>query len=186
MHPATRLASHLAAFGSLLVLTAASPVAVRAQAAPKAGAAEARHADPASSGALYDELVRMDSLLFDAGFVTCDAEKVHAMLTEDAEFYHDKTGLESGSRLRESFERLTGSCPRERGIRRELIPGSARVYPMQGYGAIQMGDHRFVERGAPTMTVAKFVHLWRKTDDGWKLSRVLSFDHRPVPSAPAP
>ena len=66
------------------------------------------------------------------------------------------------------------------------MSGSLQVYPIKGYGAVQTGVHRFVERGVPTMTVAKFVHLWRKTDDGWKLSRVLSFDHHPVSSAHVP
>ncbi len=140
-------------------------------------------ADPATSGALYEELARMDSLLFDAAFVTCDAAKANAILTDDIEFYHDKTGFESGQQVRETFQRLTGSCPGERGIRRELVTGSLQVYPMKAYGAVQTGTHRFVERGAPTMTVAKFVHLWRKANGEWKLSRVLSFDHRPASSS---
>jgi ketosteroid isomerase-like protein len=133
--------------------------------------------DPSTSGPLYDDLARMDSLLFDAGFVTCNADKVNSFFSDDVEFYHDRTGLESGQQVRDTFKRLTASCPGGRGIRREIVAGSLRVYPMQGYGAIQMGLHRFVERGTPTHTVARFVHLWQQKDGRWKITRVLSFDH---------
>jgi ketosteroid isomerase-like protein len=135
----------------------------------------------------------MDSVLFDAAFVTCDVAKTSSFFTDDVEFYHDKTGLEKGQQVRDSFKRLTSSCPRGRGIRRELVSGTLRVYPIKDYGAVQMGEHRFVEGGAPTHTVARFVHLWQKKDGVWRISRVLSFDHlptrdesgsRPSPSTP--
>jgi Domain of unknown function (DUF4440) len=137
--------------------------------------------DPSASGPLYDELARMDSILFDAAFVSCDIEKTNSLFTDDIEFYHDKTGLERGQQVRESFRRLTASCPRDRGIRRELVAGTLRVYPIKDYGAVQMGVHRFVQRGASTYTVARFVTLWQKKDGGWIIPRVLSFDHLPMP-----
>jgi ketosteroid isomerase-like protein len=158
-----------------------------------AAAPAAAQSDPSTSGPLYDELARLDSLLFDAAFVTCSAEKAISFFTDDVEFYHDQSGFESGQQVRDSFKRLTASCPGGRGIRRELVAGSLRVYPMKNYGAVQMGLHRFIERGAPTHTVARFVHLWRNKDGQWKITRVLSFDHlptrdesvsRPTPSTP--
>ena len=100
------------------------------------------------------------------------------MLADDVEFYHDQTGLESGQQVRETFQSFTQSCPGDRGVTRELVDGSLHVYPIKDYGAIQMGVHRFRERGAPTSTVAKFVHLWQRKDGAWRLTRVLSFDHR--------
>jgi hypothetical protein len=124
--------------------------------------------DETSSGALYDELARLDSLLFDAFFVKCDAEKTNSFFTDDLEFYHDLTGLKSGQTARDAFK----FCPRDNGGTRVLVPGSLRVYPIKDYGAIQMGVHRFGQ------TEAKFVHLWRKKDGQWKITRVLSFDHR--------
>lgn len=143
-------------------------------------------ADSATSGPLYDELARLDSLIFAASFVACDYETAAALFTDDVEFYHDLTGASYGDEVREDFRRLTTSCPRENGVTRELIAGSLEVYPMQDYGAVQRGVHRFTERGAATRTVAKFVHLWQRQADGtWKISRVLSFDHRPEP-IPAP
>jgi ketosteroid isomerase-like protein len=137
--------------------------------------------DPSTSGALYDELARMDSTLFDAAYVTCDTAKLDALMMDDVEFYHDRTGLESGAQLRQSFQRLTQSCPHGQGITREVVAGSMHVYPIANYGAVQTGEHRFVERGVATMTVARFVHVWRRQGDVWKVARILSFDHQSVP-----
>jgi hypothetical protein len=139
---------------------------------------EQAQSDPSTSGALFDELARMDSILFNAAFIACDIQTINSLLSDDVEFYHDKTGRELGQQVRESFQRLTQSCPRDRGITRELVEGSLQVYPMKDYGAIQMGVHRFVERGATTATTAKFIHLWHQRDGKWTLTRVLSFDHR--------
>jgi ketosteroid isomerase-like protein len=165
-HTPTRLTM----LACVLAVMVAAPAALSAQ------------ADSSTAGPLYDELARMDSLLFNAAFVACDAPQAIAMLADDVEFYHDQTGLESGQQVRETFQRFTQSCPGDRGVIRELVAGSLQVYPIKGYGAIQMGVHRFVERGAPTSTIAKFVHLWHQTEGGWRLARVLSFDHRPAPT----
>jgi hypothetical protein len=125
------------------------------------------------AGPLYDELARMDSLLFHTAFVSCNPDSFQAFFTEDVEFYHDRAGASFG----EDVRTLRG-CPRDQGVRRVLIEGSLEVYPMNGYGAIQMGEHRFVEAGAETSTIAKFVHLWRHEDGRWRIARVLSFEHK--------
>lgn len=139
--------------------------------------------DPSRSGALYDELARMDSVLFDAAFVTCDAAKINSLLNDDIEFYHDQTGFSSGQEVRRDFQRLTQNCPRDNGIARRLVVGSLQVYPMKDDYVIQMGAHRFVEEGRQTSTIARFVHLWQKKGKAWRLARVLSFDHRVEKSA---
>lgn len=136
--------------------------------------------DPTRSGALYDELARMDSLVFDAAFVACDTTRSNALFTDDVEFYHDRGGLSVGPAVRANTARMASSCPGKRGLRRVLVPGSLRVYPIHEYGAAQMGEHRFVEQGAATATTAQFVHVWQKKEGVWRISRVLSLDHRPV------
>lgn len=138
--------------------------------------------DSSRSGALYDELARMDALVFDAAFVACDAKRASAWLRDDVEFYHDQTGLRSGPEVREDFERLTKNCPRAAGITRRIVPGSLQVFPLKGGYAIQMGEHRFVNDAARTSTMARFVHVWQKIDGAWRLARVLSFDHHPEPA----
>lgn len=130
--------------------------------------------DAARSGPLFEELARMDHELFEAAFVTCNASKFRALFTDDAEFYHDRTGASVGEAAR-----TLKSCPRDNGVTRTLQPGSLEVYPMQGYGAIQIGRHVFARKGEPGSEIAKFVHLWKRDDGVWRLARVLSFDHRP-------
>ncbi len=94
-------------------------------------------------GPLFDALARMDSIVFEASFVSCDAVAANASFTDDVEFYHDQTGFAAGDQVRENTKRLTASCPRERGITRTVVTDSLRVYPTQGYGAVQIGVHRF-------------------------------------------
>ncbi len=172
MHVAYRLV--LATTGLLLMLAHAP--ALRAQQVPgMEGGLDA--------GALFDELARMDSTLFEASFVQCDAARANAIFADDVEFYHDKDGLSTGEQVRENTRRLAASCPRENGVTRTVVPGSLRVFPIQGYGAVQVGVHRFDERGAATSTLARFVHVWRLEDKTWRLARILSLDHEVIPSA---
>ena len=133
--------------------------------------------DPATAGPLFDELAAQDRALFDALFVACDPEAALGLLTADLEFYHDGGGVTVGDAARRSLQDQAESCPREQGVSREVVPGSLAVSPLPGYGAVQTGAHRFVEAGG--VTVARFVHLWRETPDGWRVARVVSFDHRP-------
>ena len=67
--------------------------------------------------------------------------------------------------------------------RRELIPGSLKVYPMNKYGAILTGEHRFFETDLTTgkeyeRSTAKFTHLFQEVNGVWKIKRVLSYDHQ--------
>ena len=130
--------------------------------------------DITRSGQLFDALAGMDKELFDAAFLNCDASRFRALFTDDPEFYHDRTGLAVGEEAR-----TMKSCPRDNGVTRTLIPGSLEVYPMQGYGAIQIGRHIFARKGESGTEVAKFMHLWKLESGVWRLARVLSFDHKP-------
>lgn len=135
------------------------------------------------SGPLYDQLARMDSILFDAAFVSCDTAVLNGIFTDDAEFYHDINGLSVGPQVRADFARMAASCPAGQGVRRVLVPGSLEVYPMRGYGAVQTGVHRFVRADGQPGGIAKFISLWRNVDGHWRLARVVSFDHHEEPSA---
>ena len=49
-------------------------------------------------------------------------------------------------------------------VRRELVSETLEVYPMRGYGAVEMGVHRFHQpKVDPTKPVgeAKFIHCGR-------------------------
>jgi len=65
------------------------------------------------------------------------------------------------------------------GLRRELVKGSLEIYPIPGYGAMEIGEHKFchLENGKQDCGTFKFVHIWEKKNGEWKISRVVSYDH---------
>ncbi len=126
-----------------------------------------------------------DSLLFQIGFNQIDTSIVASLVAKDFEFYHDEHGItESKATFVQNIEGIR-SLPFKTW--RTLVEGSTEVYPLytddqQLYGAIQHGMHEFYQQHegeeAKRTNVAKFTHLWRKTDGAWELSRVLSYDHQ--------
>ncbi len=124
---------------------------------------------------LYAEIFHMDSILFNA-FNNRDIEKLKTLFTEDLEFYHDKDGLTVYKHTIESFINLAA---KKNDLKRELIPGSLEVYPLKDFGAMQVGEHRFchTENGKPDCGTFKYVHIWKKINNEWKISRVISYGH---------
>lgn len=124
---------------------------------------------------LSAEIAAADSVLFGA-FNTRDLETLRAMFTKDLEFYHDQSGLTGYADNIAAFEALFS---RGDGLRRDLVPGSLEVYPVKGYGAIQVGEHTFCheEGGAEDCGTFPFVMIWRKSGGAWKVSRVVSYGH---------
>ena len=124
---------------------------------------------------LYDTIAHMDSVLFDA-FNNQDLEKLKTIFATDLEFYHDKGGLTNYSQVIENTRRLFGQ---NNGLKRTLITGSLEVYPIKDYGAVEIGTHRFChqENGKDDCGTFKFVHIWQKNSEGWRLTRVVSYDH---------
>jgi len=126
-----------------------------------------------------DDLLRtiasLDRALFDAGN-RCDLEKLGSFFTDDLEFYHDNGGLVHRSRQSFLESVKVNLCGK---VRRELVAGTLEVYPMHGYGALQIGVHRFHHPGDHTEPTgeAKFIHLWQDKDGMWKITRVISYDH---------
>ena len=99
-----------------------------------------------------------------------------ALFDENIEFYHDTGGLQHYADVKAGFANLFG---RNNGIRRELVAGSLRVFPIKGYGAVELGTHRFchVENGRDHCGTFDFVHVWRQSDGAWKITRVVSYGH---------
>lgn len=127
------------------------------------------------SDALFEEIARMDSTLFDA-FNKRDLDKLRALFTRDLEFYHDQGGLGTYEQNMESFERLFAQ---NNDLKRTLVDGSLEVYPVKDYGAIEVGEHTFchTENGLLDCGTFKFVHIWKKENGRWKISRVVSYGH---------
>ncbi|GEQ86427.1 hypothetical protein ULMS_19350 [Patiriisocius marinistellae] len=137
---------------------------------------------------LKEIIFKQDSLMFNAMFNTHDVNYVKNNITSDIEFYHDKGGKtgNNANDLIKTMERIwkkmdAGEKP---WLRRELIEESFEVYPINNYGAMQVSDHKFYERQADgselLVETAKIIHLWNEAEEGWKLEKILSYDHKPV------
>ena len=146
----------------------------------------AQRAGPAQTQALHDEIAAADQALFSAFFDRCDVETLKTMVTDDLEMFHDKNGYMTMSG-KEFIDGIVASCARQKTgedyrARRELVAGTLRVYPLNNYGAVETGMHRFYQLlpGKPEklVEVSQFTHVWKKEESGWKLARVLSYDHR--------
>ncbi len=130
---------------------------------------------PVPLNELKETIAKMDTAMFDA-LNAHDVERLMALFTSDLEFYHDKGGLTNYEQTGENFKKLFANMP---DIRRELVPGTLEVYPIKDYGAIEVGAHRFChqEEGKEDCGTFRFLHIWRKTGESWKVSRVVSYGH---------
>jgi len=128
-----------------------------------------------TDSALYSEIAHLDSVVFGA-FNNRDTATFKKFFPDDLEFYHDKGGL-TGYKETVAFMRSTAK--NDNGLKRDLVPGTLEVYPIPNYGAIEIGSHTFChkENGKQDCGTFKFVHIWRKTGNQWKIARVVSYGH---------
>jgi len=146
-------------------------------------------AGPAQSQEMFDQIAASDKALFDVVFGSCDLEVLKGLVADDFEFYHDKDGLSETSGAKFIAD-VAAHCERlKQGTdfraRRELVAGSLAVYPLNKYGAVETGRHNFyaIEDGKPDRMTesAQFLHIWKNVDGKWKLTRVVSYDHKLAP-----
>ncbi len=120
---------------------------------------------------LYQTILEMDKAYFNA-YNTCDMEKQASIYSEDLEFYHDQGGLTTSKQaVLEAIEK--NICGK---VTRTLVEDSVEVYPIPDYGAVEIGYHKFYnnqEPNAPSKP-SRFIILWRKVDENWKISKVIS------------
>lgn len=134
---------------------------------------------------LYKTILEKDSLLFNIGFNTCDISQFDALLSENFEFYHDKSGISDRKKFLSDLKNGLCKSPETYQSRRELIPEKTQVFPLyengELYGAIQYGEHRFYEKmegkAEQYASTAKFTHVWIIENGKWKLKSGLSYDH---------
>lgn len=132
---------------------------------------------------LFNQIQKLDSALFSLVY-NCDKEKIESFFTEDLEFYHDKGGLTTTRAAFMENQQKNFCGERPFYLRREVVPGTMKVFPMNNYGAVQSGEHVFYVRNAEGKEVldgkARYTHLWKFKDGHWRLSRVISYDHGPA------
>lgn len=129
--------------------------------------------------ALTATITDLDSVVFDA-YNRCDMDTFGRYFSPTVEFYHDTGGA--------TFDRATVLANTQKYIcnkvRRELVPGTLKVYPIKDFGAIEEGEHRFCELASGKCEgSARFVMVWRLQDGQWQMTRVLSYGHRTLTPA---
>ena len=139
--------------------------------------------DSTSPESLFQIIAELDTIVFKA-YNSCNLMDFKNYFVEDLEFYHDKTGMISSRKsMLEALEVMLCRNSKVK-TRRELIVDSLMVYPLDNFGAIQVGEHQYYKSfdGQPEelVEVAKFTHVWKNDETGWKISRVLSYDHQPI------
>jgi len=117
---------------------------------------------PASKGALYQTISQLDADVFGA-MNRCDMDKFASYWAEDIGFYQDKDGLSVGRKAMVDATK-NNVCGK---FLRELVPGTLEVHAIPGYGAIEIGVHRFLHPYAQEHGLvgeAKFMNVWRIKD----------------------
>jgi len=123
------------------------------------------------SNDLYTTIVKLDSIFFNA-YNTCDINKQAMFYSDSLEFYHDQGGLMTSKKdiLDATRKNICGK------VTRELVKGSIEVYPINGFGAVEMGLHKFhnnAEKDAIPHD-SKFIIIWRNKNNNWTITRVIS------------
>lgn len=162
----------------LLPMAASTLVLASALLRPAAAQAQGT-AGVAATSDLYRTVRALDTQMFEA-YNSCDLVAFRALLDERVEFYHDQGGVTLGA------DALVASIKQNicGKVRRDLLATTLEVHEMKGYGALEIGVHRFFEILADPLNPTgegRFAQLWRRDGDTWTLVRVLSFDHRGVP-----
>ncbi|WP_224482649.1 class A beta-lactamase-related serine hydrolase [Robertkochia aurantiaca] len=142
------------------------------------------HTQVKSDTGLFQQIMKADSLLFDAGFNNCDIQALSGVVSDSITFYHDQSGITQG---KNAFMETTRKniCGISYRPLRKLLPEYTEVYALKRngkvYAAIQKGIHEFYarERAGDTYltSTALFTHLWLKQDEDFVLQTVLSYDH---------
>lgn len=123
---------------------------------------------------LYETIFKLDGEFFGA-YNTCESnlDKYGAFYSENIEFYHDQGGLTTSKKdiIEGTKKNICGK------VTRELVKGSIEVYQIKNYGAIEIGFHKFhnntQKKGTPSKA-GRFVIVWQNTNEGWKITRVIS------------
>lgn len=124
---------------------------------------------------LYAQIKQADARFF-AAFNACDIDTLADMFSPQLEFYHDKSGLSNYAQNMAATQKL---CDRQLGLVRTLNEQSMQVYPVPGFGAMQIGGHTFCHQVDSKQDCGTFgfTNIWQRTDSGWLLHRVASYGH---------
>lgn len=145
-----------------------------------AGNAQVSAAGLGADNPTFQQVRALDQKLFHA-YNSCDLTTLGDLVDDGLEFYHDKSGLSVG---KANFLNAIKNniCHK---VRRELIASTLEVYSLENYGAVELGEHTFCNMmetpvcNDQTNGVGKFFMLWQRQGDRYRLTRVVSYDHKP-------
>jgi hypothetical protein len=128
-----------------------------------------------TSPELFNEIQMQDSLLFQA-FNSQNLDSLKTFFSTDLEWFQDNGGLIHYDTV---FMNFKNNFDKGLKLKRTLVKGSLEVHPIKNYGAIEIGVHQFrhMENGKEQLGTFKFVMIWRKQNDKWQITRVISYDH---------
>lgn len=120
---------------------------------------------------LFNEIMEMDKKFFDA-YNNCDLETQASIYSDSIEFFHDKGGLSTSKEqiIEGTKNNICGK------VTRELVEGTTEVYPINDYGAVQIGYHKFFNNQEPDAESipSKFIVIWKNDNGNWKMTKVIS------------
>jgi hypothetical protein len=111
--------------------------------------------------ALFETVSALDTAAFES-FNQCSApeqlQRHASFFAPDVEFYHDTGGVTwTREQMLANTEKFV--CGK---FRRELVPGSLRVFPIKDFGPIAQGEHRFCQfKTGDCEGLADFLIVWR-------------------------
>jgi len=121
--------------------------------------------------ALHDTILLKDKAFFDA-YNSCDLEKQASIYADNIEFFHDNGGLMTSKQgiIDGTEKNICGK------VTRTLIEESVEVYPINNYGAVEIGYHKFFNNQEPNAKSipSKFIIMWHNTNGNWKITKVIS------------
>ncbi|MFD2580875.1 nuclear transport factor 2 family protein [Pedobacter vanadiisoli] len=122
---------------------------------------QAQHRYTPKDQALAKTILQQDSLLFDP-FNCQDIKTLITFFSSHLEFYNDGGGMTGFQKTIENFKSLF-ERNKTSNLKRELEKQSFEVYPIPGYGAIALSNHRFLhtENGKQEIDEQKFIVTWQ-------------------------
>ena len=136
---------------------------------------------------LKNQILKADSLLFQAGFNNCDLSALSKVTDDSFKFYHDISGVTTGKK--DFIQGIKNNiCSIDYRPIRKLLPEGHKIYPLKRngkiYGAVQSGTQEFYalekDKKKYLTSTANFTHLWIKKGGNWILQNVLSYNHQPL------
>lgn len=135
-----------------------------------------------------EQAVRAADARYWQAYNACDMHTMGDLLTDDVEFYHDKTGLTTSKEAVLNSLRKGPCADTAMHLRREADDTSIRFHPLAGGFALLSGTHRFYVRrdGTPERLdgQAEFTNVWQSIGGHWRMRRILSYAHGAAPYTP--